>query len=415
MRHVNRGLVTTALAALALSTPAAAQAPSAPPQSPPPPPAAAAPPPIESWDALVDSLSKLAPAMLARLPESMRDDPQIRQEVGRLMVEAVASRALEAISGDGDHPWFVPTIGLTLNIFQPNADTIYKSATITPGGVYRLRGRRGSVRIAKIGEYSDDPAENSVAAGVHFSTFGYHDINTLNVDANGVYSVILSPTRPSGYTGDWWRLDPRTKLLALRQVASDWATERDPTISIERLDAPVMRPRPSAAELEARLERLAKTAANAALAFVDHVQMLRDQGYVNKLKVFDVSQMGALVGQFYYEGSYELKDDEALIVEANESSLNDSQSRVDKDGVLRMVVSAKDPGVPNWLDTTGYPVGVIQGRWTNCSAQPVPSVRKVKLADVRAALPADTPVVTPAQRDTIVRERRAELQQRQLW
>src|SRR3546814_11303144 len=47
----------------------------------------------------------------------------------------------------------------------------------------------------------------------------------------------------------------------------------------------------------------------------------------------------------------------------NLSSLNGSQVHIAKDGMLRIVVSAKDPGVPNWLDTAGYPSGAVQGRW----------------------------------------------------
>jgi len=54
----------------------------------------------------------------------------------------------------------------------------------------------------------------------------------------------------------------------------------------------------------------------------------------------------------------------------------------EKDGVLRIVVSARDPGVPNWIDTAGYSRGLIQGRWTDCESQPIPTVRKVPLADV---------------------------------
>src|SRR3546814_7205853 len=82
--------------------------------------------------------------------------------------------------------------------------------------------------------------------------------------------------------------------------------------------------------------------------------------------------MTGLVGQFYYEGAYQLAPDEALLVEAkvpetcgywsliltddvyettdwvnNHSSLNDAQARVDKDGLFRAVISAQDPGVPN--------------------------------------------------------------------
>jgi hypothetical protein len=97
------------------------------------------------------------------------------------------------------------------------------------------------------------------------------------------------------------------------------------------------------------------------------------------------------------------------------SSLNDTQYATNKDGVLRIVVAARDPGVLNWLDTTGYPTGVIQGRWMSCDTQPIPTVRKVALAEVRAVLPADTRKVTPTERDRQVRERRYALAQRPLW
>jgi hypothetical protein len=397
-------------------------------------------PTVAGWDEFAESVRTMPARMLARLPEAQRNDPQVQQEIARLALEGLAGAALAAIGADGDHPVFLPNIGQVLNVGQPNADTIYRTARITPGGTYRLRGRRGSLPIAKIGEMGVVLGEGGKSSAQVGAMKAYHDINTLKVDAEGRYDVILSPERPAGYAGDWWKLDPGSTQLMVRMVASDWGKDEDPTISIERIDTPASRPRPSAAELEQRLRRLPGAASAMALMFVDHVETLRREGYVNKLKVFDVSQMGALVGQFYYEGAYDLKDDEALIVEAkvpdkcvyrsviltnaiyettdwynNHSSLNDAQAQPDKDGVLRVVVSAKDPGVRNWLDTAGYPVGVIQGRWTDCDAQPIPSVRKVALAEVRRSLPRDTAMVTPAERERIVRERRTALQQRPLW
>jgi hypothetical protein len=79
------------------------------------------------------------------------------------------------------------------------------------------------------------------------------------------------------------------------------------------------------------------------------------------------------------------------------------------------VVSSKDPGVANWLDTAGYPTGVIQGRWANCDSQPVPTVEKVSLLDLRKSLPPETRAVTPEQREAAIRERRRALQERPLW
>jgi hypothetical protein len=252
--------------------------------------------------------------------------------------------------------------------------------------------------------------------------------------------VILSPTRPDGYTGDWWPLDPTSNMLLVRMVGSEWGKEVEPTLSIERLDIPATRPRPTAATLEAGLRSIPTAADFIAPLLVDRPQKMRTEGYVNKLKDVDFSQMGGLTGQFYYEGVYELKDDEALIVETklpehcayrsliltneiyettdwynNQSSLNGAQAAADKDGVLRIVVSARDPGVPNWLDTAGYPTGVIQGRWLDCSSKPVPAIHKVALSDVKKSLPAETPTITARERDKQIRDRRSVLQQRPLW
>ena len=392
------------------------------------------------WNEAIEGLRALPERMLARLPEDQRNDPQVQQEVARLALQGIVSQALDTLGADGDHPVFLPSIGQVLNVGQPNADTIYRRATITPGGVYRLRGRRGSYRIAVLAEVGPRPKQEPGKPVNLGPQREVHDINRLPVDADGRYDVILSPTRPAGWTGEWWKLGPTTNLLMVRLVSSDWSKETSPTISIERLDAPAPRRRLGAAELEARLRALPRRAEFIAPLFVDHVQKLRNEGYVNRLKVFDVSAMGGLQGQFYYEGAYDLADDEALIISAkaparcvyrsilltnqiyettdwvnNHSSLNDAQAAVDSDGVLRVVVSAKDPGTPNWLDTAGYSKGVVQGRWTECDAQPVPTVQRVKLADVRAHLPPETPRITPEQRDRIIRDRRAAQQQRPLW
>jgi hypothetical protein len=226
-------------------------------------------------------------------------------------------------------------------------------------------------------------------------------------------------------------------------VCSDWAKENDLTISIERLDKPLRRPRRTAEDLEQRLRSVPGAAAALALPFVDDVSRLRSEGYINKFKVTDastVSEYGGIVGQIYYMTAYEIDDDEALIIETkvpakcqyrsimlaneidetldashNQISLNDSQAEPDDDGVLRVVVSAKDPGVANWLDTTGHGKGLIEQRWTNCSERPTTSIRRVNFADVRKSLPEGSKRITTEQRDHEIRERHFHFQLRPIW
>lgn len=397
-------------------------------------------PSIPGWDVLVDSLEKMPVATLGKLPPEMRNDPQIQQEVGRLILQAFTMSAIDALGADGNHPVFLPGIGELINVGQPNADTIYKTAEITPGGVYRLRGYPGTLNQAVLGQIRPTPADPGSDGDHPGPTRSYLNLGSLQRDEEGYFDLLLSTVKPADYKGDWWELDPETYRLMLRQVSSDWAHQVDPSISIERIDIPVERSRPSAQAMEDRLRRIPQMAAFMSTMFVDHVEKLRQQGYVNNLKVLDVSQIGGLDGQFYYEGAYDLKDDEALIIEAkhpencqyrsviltneiyqttdwynNQSSLNQTQAAVDADGILRVVVSEKDPGIPNWVDISGYPRGVVQGRWTHCDSQPIPVVKKVSVDKVRDYLPPETPTISAEERQNIVRERRAAYQLRRHW
>lgn len=387
---------------------------------------------VPGWAEFAETVRTLPERMLAKLPPEMRNDPQVRQEVGRLALEAIATSTLEAIGGDGDAPVFLPSIGQVLNVGQPNADTIYRAASITPGGTYRMRGKRGSLRLSVLAQVAP-PTSPSDGPRAHLN------LDELKTDADGRYDLLLSAERPAGYAGDWWKLDPQANRLMLRMVSADWGKEAEPTFSLERIDKPVGRPRPPAAVLEQRLRTLPRAIDFIGPMFVAHVEKMRQEGYINKLRSFQ-APYGALAGQFYYEGSFDLAGDEALIVESavpakcnyrsliltndiyetidwhnNHSALNDTQAPVDSDGRLRFVISARDPGVRNWMDTAGHRRGAIQGRWTGCDSQPIPEVRKVKFGDVARHLPKDTPKVTPEQRQEILRERRRALMERPYW
>ena len=388
------------------------------------------------WERLIDGLRPLGGAMRARAPERLRGDPQVMAESMRLLLSGVARASSDALVGDRQHPLFVPELNLAQNIFQPNADTIYKSCLIERGGSYVLRGERGTTRMMILAQMGPD----TLRTGEHHPVLGQGDFDTLALDGEGNFDVLLSPERPAGHVGDWWALDPLCEKLMIRIVSCEWGVEREPRFGIARTDVDQAKGRPSIETLHSAFAEMPGIAAVCALAFPTHVEELREQGFLNALKVFDVSQMSGLQGQSYYEGAYDLADDEALISEVtipaayrywsiiltndlyettdwvnNQSSLNDTQALVDADGVFRTVISARDPGVHNWLDTAGYRSGAIQGRWFGASATPNPTLRKVKLDAVLSELPADTILVTPAERAIALRNRRLAAQKRVLW
>ena len=389
-----------------------------------------------SWEEFVDQLKPLGARLMSRIPERLRKDPQVVQESYRLLLSGLARALSDAAIGDRRHPMFVPEIGLAQNIAQPNSDTVYKAAMIDGAGTYRIQGERGNTRLFVMVQLGPD----TMRTGQFSAALRQHDFDTLTLDKQGRFDVVLSQVRPEGHGGDWWELDPRAEKLLVRTVACRWGVEHEPRYGIDRLDVQPNKGRYSTMDLSFRLSEIPTITANCACLFPDHVEKLRQDGYINRLKVFDVSQMNGLNRQHYYEGAYELEDAEALIVEAkvpdqvkywsliltndlyettdwanNQASLNDAQAHVDRDGWFRAVVSARDPGVPNWLDTSGYRTGAIQGRWFDASSAPTPQVRKVELAALRSAIPADTPMITPVQRAAALRQRRIHAQMRVIW
>jgi hypothetical protein len=388
------------------------------------------------WQDFSTKLLSLGDAVLARAPARFQNNPVMQQQMYRLLLAAMSRTVNDALVADRQHPMFVPELNIALNIYQPNADTVYKSALIDGDGVYRVRGKRGSILYALLGQFGPD----MIRTGVGSPPIAYLNFDDLSLDADGRYSVILSQERPEDYQGDWWKLSPKAEKLMLRQVSYNWVAEVDPSIAIERLDTAAARPAASAEDMNQALQELPSMILNAAIFFVDHVESLREKGFLNKLTIFDVSQMAGLEGQSYYEGAYEIEQSEALLIEVklpkqcrywsllltndvyqttdwynNHSSLNGSQASVDDDGYFRAVISAEDPGVANWLDTAGFASGAIQGRWLECSEAPLPTIKKVAVESLRQHLPKNTPVVSPAQREDIIRQRREALQLRRLW
>jgi hypothetical protein len=84
-------------------------------------------------------------------------------------------------------------------------------------------------------------------------------------------------------------------------------------------------------------------------------------------------------------------------------SLNKAQSLPNDDGSYTYVISAVDPGVHNWVDTSGTHEGILTLRWAEFpGGRPGPDLRAesrlVRQGRLRAHLPPETRFVTPPER-----------------
>jgi hypothetical protein len=154
------------------------------------------------------------------------------------------------------------------------------------------------------------------------------------------------------------------------------------------------------------------------------------------LPPLDGTKMGAAAENRPVIGSFKLEPDEALVVEVtppeglywsysignpwwetidyarHQSSLNGHQATVDDDGVLRVVMAHRDPGVANWLDTAGHSAGPVILRCVRTKSAPVPETRVVRFDDIGGALPAGTRRVTPEERRRTIASRRLAVSKR---
>jgi hypothetical protein len=103
---------------------------------------------------------------------------------------------------------------------------------------------------------------------------------------------------------------------------------------------------------------------------------------------------------------------ESLDYANHQSSLNGHQAALDADGVFRAVVSARDPGVANWLDTVGHREGSLIYRLNIADSAPYPETRVVPWSGLQRELPADTRRVAPLERAAAIDRRREHVRRR---
>lgn len=392
---------------------------------------------LPSWADQMRALEEVGGNLLATWRPDGATEAEI-QDMNKLALSILATGYLCRVYTDAKRPVFMPLWNYAMNQGGPDPDYVYSTCEVESSGVYRISGFRGTSRFVEITQQTFDilnPTQLENGNPVPAT----HDLDDLEQDADGYFSVILSAERPAGHDGDWWQLDPRTCRLLMRKCSCDWRNEVDARVAIERLDDPGADMTPE--DTARRFSELSDWIEGMIGFDMGLIRWYREHHGVNTfLRSQKITSVGGLPTQAYYDGIHEIGDDEALIIETElpqtcrywqalvgddrfctvdwvnrQSSLNDHQAHIDGDGRFRAVISRLDPGVPNWLDKADYPWGVIQMRWNRASDYPDPTMIKVPFAEIRQHLPADTPVVTPEQRREQLRDRREAAQLRRIW
>lgn len=300
-------------------------------------------------------------------------------------------------------------------------DCLYTGAKLRGGESYRLFGNRGTARYVGL------QTMNGIASTANAL------VDELEPDGDGNFEVVLSAQE---HDGNWMRIEGDHPTLTVRHFFYDWDTEVPSSLRIERIGDRAHRKVPTIDPDHVVSRQLAALG-----DFVhDNLEFFLQFGAAAPANGFlppiDRTAMGAAAENKPVIGRWELGPDEALILEVeppqgvywsfslgnpwwetihygrHQSSLNAHQAVVDSDGLVRVVLCGRDPGVANWLDTAGFSNGAMILRCVRTTTAPTPNARVVSFDEIASALPADTSRITADERASVLERRRRAVHER---
>ncbi len=387
----------------------------------------------QAWDEFLRAQQETLE--LFRRSPFFEDDQQRAEAYRGLLYSLVGSIKAGALMHH-DYPRFMTAVDWTSKSGLDNPDNNYYIAMIRDDAEYRIIGNRGTTTNLIFQLVVGQPGVRGAGSSTNVSVLYGDD---LIMDAEGNFELIVSRENP-GEAVNWLPNGKGAETLMARFTHSDWSSERDAVLLIEKIGGegehgPQLTP-----------GRMAQGLRDAAVSLFDRnaTWLQYAQRMWTLMPRNDVSQaqpsQGGLVGQYSAFGSWQLDNDQAIILstapsaaqyqgiglgnlwfvsldyETRTSSLSLDQMECSDDGRCYAVISHRDPGIQNWLDTEGHPRGLIMLRWQGLAEDLPdalqPTATLVDFEHIRDVLPADVAVFSPAQRRAQIRQRRAAVQGR---
>jgi hypothetical protein len=379
---------------------------------------------LRAWSELLGSLADAAKTVTGTTGAA---NPLERAEGFRYLTRLLAAGLeMHLERADPARPSFTRMLSPIRKFLGDNPDVLYEFVPLDGRLRYRVRGRRGSELYLAFCVY-DRAADGATKLGANLSDA------QLRFEPDGSFEVELAPERPAGAV-NWLRLGPEAASMIARQYFHDPRVATPARLEIEALpEAPPPGPF-GEVELAQRLAAVAHfvretSELSAALSiFAGLNPAPRDGAEHSALQVVGGVVQGErpsarelvqhldpriVAGHLptpdiAYTGAWwRIGPDEAVVAEGTpprcrywslqtfnrwfESpdyryrrvALNDSQAAVAPDGSFRAVIAARDPGVPNWLESAGHEEGHLVFRALLAEGPPSLRFRIAKLDSLR--------------------------------
>ncbi|MEZ5533543.1 MAG: DUF1214 domain-containing protein [Steroidobacteraceae bacterium] len=350
-----------------------------------------------AWDEFCESLKAAREALFReRSPANAFDRAEGYRYLSRLLRVAL-ERFVE--HADPAHPRFYQMARADAKLGADNPDCCYRNCALDGHREYRIRGRRGTSTYVGIGAYYGHYGEQGPSG-----CSGYLDSADFVVEPDGRFEIVLS-AKP--HPGNWIAMEPSTSSLIVREFFLDRQNEIPMELEIECLgvEGPPEPLDPAAldrafATTAAFVKGSADLFTSWAEGFAQHPNELRAPPDALRAPAHKAAN------QVFYHGYWKLAPDEALLVTAKppvcrywnfqlnnywlESldyryhpiTVNKHSVRLEPDGSFLIIVSHRDPGFGNWMDTAGHTHGTMGLRWNMAYDPPQPVCRVVRFDDL---------------------------------
>lgn len=359
----------------------------------------------EAWSGFCRELEAIGHELIRpTAPQSPVDVAEAYRFLTR-MVRSAFELTLEA--GDASKPALVTSLHETLKLGWDNPDNIHLNAYVSDAFEYRLSGVRGDAHTISFAIYGGSYGKKEQGR----RTVAFADLSDLQVKPDGTFEIALSVREQPG---NWIPLEPGATTLMIRQTFWDRRTDTPGRFRIERTDADGPPPPLDPSFVAAGLRRTTRYIAGSNRLFFDFSEDFRKRS-TNRFHPSDPVRMGTNQGIPYNQlsnGWFDLGPDRAAIIDFtpppecpywmfvlsnywgesfdytnHRVHTNKRHAPVRADGTVRLVVAARDPGLPDaqWIDTAGHDAGVWQFRWYHLDGPPpCPEPRIVPIAELGA-------------------------------
>jgi uncharacterized protein DUF1214 len=351
-----------------------------------------------AYNTWLDAQRQAVEIMLASdYPASPIDWAEGARWVGRM-----SSNALDQVIEKND-PLY-PTLYVSQDEFRKfmvdNPDTRYQFAVLDETQTYHLHGTIGEAPHVSftLGTNIFNWGSGEAMGG----TLGHYDLGAFDVGADGHFELWISPQKREG---NWIPMPQGAGHLTIRETFFDKAGTSSSDLLLDRIGDALPAPWAQADSIADKLE----IASRFLLFTVNTVSMVSSKTSQLPPNVIMGNRTQTQVGDwdddvlthtpadiFYMAGHFQLQEDQALKITVRPpkgefvywglmisnpwqesfdyryttTHWNNGTANQNEDGTWTLVVSPRDTGAGNWIDTGGRMKGFITMRWLLKGDQP---------------------------------------------